>query len=177
MIDFPRHRRPMNMVIPRNQMRISFDLDDTLILHGREPLQDRGILVGWIREWSGERLRAGTRELFRELRRRGFRIWIYTSSGRTPFGIRRWLLFCGLRIDGVVNEERHRRVLAAHRFPRMPSKYPPAFGIDWHVDDSEGVGMEGKEHGFRVIVVRPDDEDWTRKVLEVVSDACARGES
>ena len=157
-------------------MRISFDLDDTLILHGRAPLPDRGIFAGWIRGWSGERLRAGTRELFRELRRRGCQIWIYTSSGRTPFGIRRWLFFCGLRVDGVVNEERHRRVLAGHRFPRTPSKYPPAFGIDWHVDDSEGVGMEGKEHGFRVIVVRPEDEDWTQKVLCALSHVRTRGE-
>lgn len=57
-------------------MRISFDLDDTLILHGREPLQDRGIVAAWIRGWSGERIRSGTRELFRELQRRGFQSWL-----------------------------------------------------------------------------------------------------
>ena len=53
----------------------------------------------------------------------------------------------------------------------MPSKYPPAFGIDLHIDDSEGVLEEGREHGFRVVVVTPNDERWTEKVLDAVSEA------
>jgi hypothetical protein len=56
----------------------------------------------------------------------------------------------------------------------LPSKYPPAFNIDLHVDDSEGVRMEGDLHGFRVVVVRPDDEDWTQKVLEAVPTSIQR---
>ena len=60
------------------------------------------------------------------------------------------------------------RALSGHRFSRLPSKYPPAFGIDLHVDDSEGVRMEGDEHGFRVVVVRPDDENWIQRVLDAV---------
>ena len=127
-----------------------------------------------IHAWLGEPLRQGTRLLFRKLRRRGFSIWIYTTSVRTPFQIRLWLILHGIRVDGVINEERHRTQLAGRKFARMPSKYPPAFGIDLHVDDSEGVKMEGDEHGFRVVVVRPDDEHWERVVLgamEQVMDA------
>lgn len=33
-------------------------------------------------------------------------------------------------------------------------------GIDQHLDDSEGVQMEGNAQGFRVVVVRPDDDHW-----------------
>jgi hypothetical protein len=113
-----------------------------------------------------EPLRGGTRSLVNELRRRGCSIWIYTTSGRTPFQIRLWLLLHGIRADGIVNDERHRRELSGRRFSRLPSKYPPAFGIDLHVDDSEGVRMEGDEHGFRVLVVQPGDESWGEKVLK-----------
>ena len=74
----------------------------------------------------------------------------------------------GIRVDGVVNDERPRRELARRRFSRLPSKYPPAFGIDLHVDDSEGVLMEGQEYGFRVLVVSPNDERWTERVLNAV---------
>src|SRR5262249_51504585 len=117
-----------------------------------------------------EPLREGTRSLVNELRRRGCSIWIYTSSGRTPFQIRLWLLFHGLRVDGIVNDERHRRELSGRRFSRLPSKYPPAFEIDLHVDDSEGVRMEGDEHGFRVVIVNPEDLHWSRKILQVVAE-------
>ena len=80
-------------------------------------------------------------------------------------GIRFWLLRYGIPVDGVVNEEKHRRELAGRRFPRLPSEYPPAFGIDFHVDDSLGVQMEGETYGFRVVVVQPSDPSWADKVL------------
>ncbi|HEV2693194.1 MAG TPA: hypothetical protein VG347_09895, partial [Verrucomicrobiae bacterium] len=86
-----------------------------------------------------------------------------------PLHIRRWLFLYGVRIDGVVNDERHRRQMEGSKLANVPSKYPPAFGIDLHVDDSEGVRMEAAEHGFKVVIVRPHDEQWTQKVLEAVA--------
>jgi hypothetical protein len=158
-------------------MRISFDVDDTLVLHGLNTPQERGRFPAFIHRWFGEPLRRGTCSLVNELRQRGCSIWIYTTSGRTPFNIRLWMFLHGIRVDGVINDERHRRELAGRKFSRPPSKYPPAFGIDLHVDDSEGVLMEGQEHGFRVVIVSPNDEHWTDKVLEAVSHGLATGKS
>ena len=149
-------------------MRISFDLDDTLVCPTRLAPAEPSRLRRIFRRWLSDALRRGTRTLMRELRRRGCSIWIYTTSGRTPIRIRIWLYLHGIHVDGVVNSERHREELSGHDLPRVPSKYPPAFGINLHVDDSEGVRMEGEEHGFHVVVVRPDDEHWTQKVLDAV---------
>lgn len=162
-------------------MRISFDIDNTLIcIHDHAP-QERGLAPLFLHRRLCEPLRQGTRVLFQELRRRGFSIWIYTTSGRTPFQIWLWLFLHGLRADGVVNEQRHRTELVGRRFARFPSKYPPAFGIDLHIDDSEGVRLEGEEHGFRVLVVRPENEGWAKLVLEAAEQvmnggkACPKG--
>jgi len=57
----------------------------------------------------------------------------------------------------------------------MPSKYPPAFGIDLHVDHAEGVATEGREHGFRVVVVSPTDADWAKRVLAAVDEIVTEG--
>ena len=149
--------------------RVSFDVDDTLVCCGGAACCETSVIPQFIRRWLGEPLRVGTTALVRELRRRECSVWIYTTSGRSPFYIRRWLLLHGIRVDGVVNSERHRQGLAAHGFSRLPSKFPPAFGIDLHVDDSEGVRMEGESHGFRVVVIRPDDPHWTRRVLDAVT--------
>jgi len=154
--------------------RVSFDVDDTLVCCGGAACSEASVIPQFIRRRFGEPLRAGTGALVRELRRRQCSVWIYTTSGRSPFYIRRWLLLHGIRVDGVVNSERHRQGLAAHGFSRLPSKFPPAFGIDLHVDDSDGVRMEGDAHGFRVVVIRPDDQHWTRRVLDAVARAqCA----
>lgn len=64
---------------------------------------------------------------------------------------------------------RNGHALAARGLSNAPSKLPTAFDIDLHVDDSEGVQIEGYDHGFRVVVVRPDDEQWAHKVLEAVA--------
>lgn len=158
----------------RQGIRISFDIDDTLACHFSQGDAEYSRLPAAVHRWLGEPLRSGTRELARELRRRGCSIWVYTSSGRTPAYVRRWLLLYGVRIDGVVNSVLHKQALTAHGFANSPSKFPPAFAIDLHVDDSEGVRMEGYDHGFRVVVVRPDDAQWTQRVLDAVTELHAQ---
>lgn len=158
--------------LKRQRTRISFDIDDTLACCQRSVPAEEGLLPS-VNRHLGEPLRHGTCSLIRELRRRGCSIWIYTTSGRSPSYIRRWLLMHGIRVDGIVNSVRHHHELTTQGFSRPPSKYPPAFGIDLHVDDSEGVQMEGDTHGFRVVVVRPDDKHWTKRVLDAVTRAQA----
>jgi hypothetical protein len=65
-------------------------------------------------------------------------------------------------LGGVVNQHLHERIVGR----QGPSKYPPAFGIDLHVDDSAGVWEEGQRHHFSVVVVSPEDPDWASQVLE-----------
>lgn len=168
-IDMPLSKVSKRFSRLRHPIRVSFDLDDTLTSHSSRVPTEGGLFPKFIHRWFGEPLRRGTTGLLRELRRRGCSIWIYTSSGRSPSYIRRWLLLHGIQVDGVINSERHRRFSHRHYLERVPSKFPPAFGIDLHVDDSEGVGMEGAEHGFRVVVVDPHDEQWTEKVLAAVA--------
>ena len=146
-------------------MRISFDLDDTLICYQADVPQEQRL--SWLRRLfvHDEPLRLGAPELMRQLRQRGWEVWLYTTSNRNPAAVRRWLRWHGVRIDGMINQDVHDRHLRRSPQDRPPSKNPAAFGIDLHVDDSEGVRMEGEQHGFQVVVVTPDDRDWTAKVL------------
>jgi hypothetical protein len=148
-------------------MRISFDVDDTLVCGPAVPTEQW--VPWWRRWWYPEPLRRGTRALMQELLARCCQLWIYTTSFRSPRYLRRWFASFGIPISGVVNQDRHEQVIRRSRFTGYPpSKYPPAFGIDLHVDDSEGVAMEGKEYNFRVVVISPDDLDWTSRVLAAV---------
>ncbi len=158
------------LVFRRPQIRVSFDVDDTLACLPHHSAAEHSRLPAVVHRWLGEPLRTGTRTLTRELRRQGCSIWVYTSSGRTPSYIRRWLLLYGVHVDGVVNSVRHSQALSVHGFSNAPSKFPPAFGIDLHVDDSEGVRIEGNDYGFRVVVVRPDDENWAQRVIDAVAE-------
>lgn len=150
-------------------MRISFDLDDTLICYGDGfPCEPR-LPLYWRWLVKDEPLRQGARTLMRQLCQRGCEIWIYTTSYRSPGGVAWWLRLHGIRVGKVINQfihERHNRPGGGY-YP--PSKNPRRFGIDLHVDDSEGVRMEGEEHGFDVVVVSPTDLNWTDRVLQAVS--------
>ena len=118
----------------------------------------------WRRWRYPERLRRGTRSLMTALIQRRCKIWIYTSSSRSPRYLRRLFASVGIPIEGVVNLDRHERTVGL----RGPSKYPPAFGIDLHIDDSIGVAIEGVDHRFAVLVVAPEDSDWVERVLSEV---------
>jgi hypothetical protein len=93
-------------------------------------------------------------------------LWIYTTSFRSPRYLRGWFGSFGVTLSGIVNQNRHERVVGRYG----PSKQPSAFGIDLHVDDSEGVAEEGRLHGFEVVVVSPDDLGWAAKVLIAVKN-------
>ncbi len=153
-------------------MRISFDLDDTLICYRDGALLEPA--PPWYRRWmtSGEPLRRGAVALIRELQALGHDVWIYTTSHRSPRAIRRWLGAYGVRIQGVINQDEHDRHLLRSPHDHPPSKHPAAFDIALHVDDSEGVRVEGERCGFTVIVVAPLDPEWATTVRRA---AAARG--
>jgi hypothetical protein len=158
-------------------MRVSFDIDDTLICYQGGVECEPNRVPRLLRPWYPEPLRAGTKALMEELTRLGCSLWIYTTSSRSERYLKRFFRFYGIRIAAVVNQEVHARWIHPDRFRCRPSKYPPAFEIELHVDDSEGVQLEGLEHGFEVVMVNPRDTDWSRRVLEAVRARLARREA
>ena len=160
-------RRPRRMVI-------AFDLDDTLIPceHGFATEK----LGFWTRRLARERLRLGTARVCRTLQGRGWDIWVYTTSYRSPFAIRLLFLAYGVRLRGVVNQTRHQRTISRCGWPfQVCSKYPPAFGIDVLVDESEGVAIEARRFGFFVVRVRPDDPRWADRLMDDLDRLQASG--
>jgi hypothetical protein len=149
---------------------ISFDLDDTLICYHPATPREPGRVPWPLSRWFREPLRAGTTDLMRLLTADGWGIAVYTTSHRSRAYVGWFLRFHGVRVSLVVNQRAHERALSRAGIMRGPSKLPRLFGIRLHVDDSEGVAEEGREHGFDVVVVRPDDPDWATAVL-----AAARG--
>ncbi len=147
----------------RRTMRISFDIDDTLVCGPHVPTEQ---FVPWVwRWWYPERVRQGTRELMKSLVQLGCQLWVYTTSHREPRYLRGWFRSFGIRLHDVVNQDRHEQVVGR----QGPSKYPPAFAIDLHIDDSQGVAKEGQTYGFSVLVVRPEDPEWARQILSAVA--------
>ena len=153
-----------------NEMRISFDIDETLVCRREGVPTESGWGASAARYFFDDPLRLGTRRLFKKLRQLGCDVWIYTTSLRTEQRTRTWLWLHDLAIDGYVNATVHNKTAHSIRTSPAPSKYPPTFGIELHVDDLEGVRMEGERHGFHVLVVRPDDLDWAKKVLDAVHE-------
>lgn len=71
----------------------------------------------------------------------------------------------GIRLDKVINQQVHNQFV---RIPSKPSKYPPAFNIDLHIDDSKGVEMEGNHFNFRTVIISEDNLNWTNDVLAAI---------
>jgi len=146
-------------------MNISFDLDG-LLINGlkRFDVEKTGLLT---RMLTSEQLRLGTVRLFKALRSSGHYVHIYTTSLRSPLKIRMLFWAHGLSVDKVFNKTFHDRRI--RDLPVSSSKYPPMFGIDLHIDDSEGVGIEAEKFGFRVLIIEEQDTQWTETILHEIS--------
>src|SRR5260370_29214451 len=123
-------------------MRVSVELDDTLIWYQAGEAWETNRVPWLLRGLFPEPLRLGARDLLRGLARRGWEVWVYTTSHRPPSAVAWWLWWYGIRVGRVINQDVHDRHLRRDRHDYPPSKNPAAFGIDLHVDDSEGVAME-----------------------------------
>jgi hypothetical protein len=146
-------------------MKIAFDLDGTLV-PGPGSLMRVERLGLLSRAISREQIRAGTPTLLGAARRRGHEVWLYTTSFRSPARLRIWFASFGVRLEGIVNQQRHQTALADRSIEC--SKYPPAFGIDLLVDDAEGVELEGRRLGFSVLRIRENDESWCSRVSSAI---------
>ena len=144
-------------------MIISFDLDDTLIPGTKKFDVEKQNTFQKI--FGIEKLRKGTIELIIKLKLKGHKIYIYTTSFRTPRKIW-WTFFSyGIRVDRVINQKKHLKFLPKDR---LASKYPPAFNIDIHIDDSYGVEIEGNNNNFRTIIVNNDNTNWCYYILQSI---------
>jgi len=142
-------------------MRIAFDLDNTLIRNVYHFPLEKPTRRFWAKLLRFEPLRQGIIEIVNFYRQYNCEIWVYTTSFRSSFYIRQIFWLYGIRLDGVVNQAIHNQKVNIR-----VTKYPPQFGIDVLIDDSEGVAMEGKKHHFEVIVIAPDNERWVEKLID-----------
>ncbi len=145
-------------------MKISFDLDDTLILGTKRfEAEKQNILQ---RLLGLEMIRFGTVELFNELRSKGHTIYIYTSSFRPELKTKFMFYSYGIPVNKVINQKKHDKVLGKNR--NRSSKYPPAFGIDLHIDDSPGLKIEGEMFNFETIIIDENDRNWVQTILQTL---------
>jgi hypothetical protein len=142
-------------------MRIAFDLDNTLIRNSYDFPVEKPIRNFWAKILHFEPLRHGIIEIINFYRQHNCEIWVYTTSFRSTFYIRKIFWLYGIQLDGVVNQTIHNQEVNIRT-----TKYPPQFGIDILIDDSEGVAIEGKKYNFEVIVIAPDDEKWVEKLVD-----------
>jgi hypothetical protein len=145
-------------------MIISFDLDDLLIPGVKIFSTERKNLI---QKFLGiEAIRLGTVELFRNLQGAGHHIYIYTTSFRSPMRIRVMFLFYQISVKKIINQRLHNEVLREQR--NRTSKYPPAFNIDIHIDDSLGVKIEGERYNFATVIIDENYNAWQETVLEAI---------
>lgn len=145
-------------------MRISFDLDEVLFVDPKRYKTEP--VPGFVhKRIYRERLRKGTVELINELQKRGYEVWIYTSSYRSENYLKNLFKSYGIKFDGIVNAERHEREVQRGRKQRLPQKVPPHYQISLHIDDEENIIRNARTYGYHVLRVYEPDDEWAAKVL------------
>lgn len=148
-------------------MRVSFDLDEVLFVnpetHKTEPKLSFPFYLIF-----RERVRLGTARLIPKLQDLGFDVWIYTSSYRSERYIRTLFRLYGVRLDGIINAQRHEREVQAGRRERLPQKMPSRYRITLHIDDESIIMTAGQTYGFNVYQLDAQDDDWEQKIIDRV---------
>jgi len=145
-------------------MKISFDIDNTLVPYSDDfQVEQTKSILNFI---SNEKLRLGTIKLFNKLEEDNHEILIYTTSFRPIWKLKLLFAKYGLFPNGFINQKIN--IKALKQANSQTSKNPKLFNIDLHIDDSEGVKIEGERMGFDTLIIEPKNENWTSKVLNEV---------
>ncbi len=145
-------------------MRVSFDLDEVLFVSPKTHKTEPPLPFPLNRIFQ-ERLRLGTPSLIRSLQDAGYRVWIYTSSERSERYIRWLFRLYGVKLDGIVNAERHLREVQQNRRESLPQKLPSRYRISLHVDDEAVIASWGRQYGFHTYLLNAQDDDWKEKII------------
>jgi len=146
-------------------MKISFDLDDTLLVRSDAPDIEVGS-VPLVRGYIEEYFRAGCRELFSWLKQQHCEVGVYTNSYRGKSDLEQWFMANNMRIDFVINQQLHDgRVDSEPKRYSLPAKCPHLFGIDIHIDDLPEIKEGAELYGPKVILVEPLNVEWVQKLI------------
>ena len=143
-------------------MIVSFDLEDTLFVDP-DSIETEKPLKFPYRLIYKERLRLGTIELLLKIRKHGIKLYVYTTSFRSEKYIKSLFKCYGVKIDCVINGERHHEVQGSKIEP-LPSKYPSKYRINLHIDDDITVAQNGRVYGFKVFILKNNDVNWVSNV-------------
>ena len=143
-------------------MRISFDLDETIISRNID-WEVEPNLKGF--RGDEERLRKGTVELFKWIRKQNHEIWIYTNSYRGRKSLKTWFHDCGIPVDGVIDQIVHDQKRYEQDRTCILDKNPEWFGIDLHFDDLDELAEQE-----RINKIDPLDSSWTDTVKQLINN-------
>lgn len=150
-----------------NKIRISFDLDEVLFVnpktHKTEPRPPIPFNILF-----RERLRLGTIELIRRLKKEGFEVWVYTSSFRSTHYIRSLFALYRIRFDGIVNGDRHLKEVQGNRKEVLPQKMPGKYRISLHIDDEPIYLKHARSYGFNMLLLDEEDDSWVENIMQKV---------
>ena len=146
-------------------IKISFDLDEVLFVSPKTHKTEKELPFP-LNKIFIERVRFGAPKLINELQKRGYEVWVYTSSYRTERYIKCLFWLYGVRFNEIVNAQRHLREVQRDKKETLPQKLPNRYRISLHIDDEEVVCSYGKAYGFEVYQLDAQDDDWEEKILE-----------
>lgn len=144
-------------------MIVSFDLDDTLFVDPHNFDTEPPLRFPY-KFFYKERLRLGTIQLLSKIRKNDISLWVYTTSFRSEKYIKSLFRCYGIKIDNVINGERHQKEVQGNKLQAMPSKYPSKYRIDLHIDDDVSVYQNGIRYGFKVFLIKNEDIDWVNHI-------------
>ena len=150
-------------------MKISIDLDDTILVKPDYPYLESGT-TPLIRGCIEECFREGTKELFKYLNSTDHEVGVYTNSYRGKAVLENWFKENGFLISFVINQQLHdARVDKEAKRYSLPDKCPHLFGIDLHIDDLIEIKEECEKFGVNVVLAEPD-KMWAEKVINEIKN-------
>ena len=143
----------------KNNMCVSFDLDEVLLTDGAEVPLDKEI--GWpLNKIYKKYLRKNASVLINDLRSMGFDVWIYTGEFYSVEYIKLLLSLHNTKVDGIINGMAKRKNSKA-----IQEIFAKNYKLSVHIDNDSVICVDTQAKDYEIKELKNNPVSWASDVM------------
>ena len=150
-----------------HEKRATLDLDEVVFaIPGDDQLESRHsrINIGL----QKKRLRLGIPALFKNLKVRGYDIWVYSSEFYSVDDIKRYFSHYGVSVDGIITGMKKTTGKDGGRRKEAEDLFANKYKMTLHIDRDLLLITRGRSNDFREVEIKCEPDAWSNTVIDAL---------
>ncbi|MCR5672539.1 MAG: ParB/Srx family N-terminal domain-containing protein [Lachnospiraceae bacterium] len=150
-----------------HEKRATLDLDEVVFASEGDTVLERrhGLLSLGLQK---KRLRLGIPALFKNLKVKGYDIWVYSSQFYSTDDLKRYFKHYGVTVDGIVTGMKKTTGRDKERTKKTEDLFANKYKSTLHIDREMLLITHGRSNDFDEVEIKCEEDAWSKAVIDAL---------